>query len=360
MATAPSWADSFDSFNTSAWSGNSWLGGWNGEFSFYVGSPSNRSGSVAVEDGILYLQPDLTSNYRPGGGSPLGWQRVLGCGRNDPAQVDCPDPADTPSFAISAEDATGDCSVPWDHELCNRTAGMPVPKKWPSSGESWSVLPPVTSASIRTRRAFSFGRLEIRARLPRGDWLWPALWLLPEEPAAYGGWPRSGEIDVVESRGNAPGACGPGQGRAAFGSTLHWGPDARHNGMGRTHTETVLGGGEDFSDGFHVFGLEWGAGGLYTYLDDPDNKVLSVPFDEEEGGSWERGAKWGTSCFRRAAVGGKCELRLPHMPLWSANGSIADPWTNGSNAAPFDKPFFLQVSLPSLAPEQATPPHAPL
>ena len=54
----------------------------------------------------------------------------------------------------------------------------------------------------------------------QGDWLWPAFWLLPKD-GAYGTWPASGEIDIMESRGNAPGY--PGGGVNAFGSTLHWG-----------------------------------------------------------------------------------------------------------------------------------------
>lgn len=43
----------------------------------------------------------------------------------------------------------------------------------------------------------------MRARLPRGDWLWPAIWMLPVRQD-YGPWPMSGEIDIIESRGNDP------------------------------------------------------------------------------------------------------------------------------------------------------------
>ena len=42
---------------------------------------------------------------------------------------------------------------------------------------------------------------QVRAKNPTGDWLWPAIWMLPVKQA-YGGWPASGEIDIMESRGN--------------------------------------------------------------------------------------------------------------------------------------------------------------
>ena len=66
-----------------------------------------------------------------------------------------------------------------------------------------TVIPPVMSARIHTRDSYAlkYGRVEISAKLPRGDWLWPALWMLPVDDA-YGAWPRSGEIDIMEARGN--------------------------------------------------------------------------------------------------------------------------------------------------------------
>ena len=67
-----------------------------------------------------------------------------------------------------------------------------------------NIIPPAISARLRTKGTFSFtyGRVEVRARIPLADWQWPAIWLLPENDV-YGYWPTSGEIDLLEARGNA-------------------------------------------------------------------------------------------------------------------------------------------------------------
>lgn len=76
--------------------------------------------------------------------------------------------------------------------------------------------------------------------MPKGDWLWPAMWLLPKYHS-YGDWPSSGEIDVMESRGNAN---YPKCGVNCYGSTLHWGPSAMANGWPKTHAEYTLPSGD--------------------------------------------------------------------------------------------------------------------
>jgi hypothetical protein len=80
---------------------------------------------------------------------------------------------------------------------------------------------------------------------------------------------------VLESRGNAPGACGPGQGNGGFGSMLHFGFDSAHNAMMHAHTEAALPERQrgSLADNFHVFGLEWTTQSMYTYLDTPENRV---------------------------------------------------------------------------------------
>jgi len=115
-----------------------------------------------------------------------------------------------------------------------------------------------------------YGRVEVRAKVPKGDWIWPAIWLLPKYDE-FGNWPASGEIDIMESRGND--ASYPAGGNNKFASTLHWGPNWDNNQFTKTHAEYTLPTGS-LSDDFHIYGLFWDENGLYTYIDTEANKVL--------------------------------------------------------------------------------------
>lgn len=68
---------------------------------------------------------------------------------------------------------------------CERMSG-------PAAGGN--LINPIQSARLRTidSASIKYGKVEVRARLPRGDWLWPAIWMLPKY-SAYGGWPASGK-----------------------------------------------------------------------------------------------------------------------------------------------------------------------
>jgi len=103
-----------------------------------------------------------------------------------------------------------------------------------------------TSGRMNTRfkAAWKYGRFEVRAKLPKGDFLWPAFWMLPRD-YVYGGWAASGEIDIMEYRG---------QRTKQVSNALHYGgawPNNAHVGSG------AMDFGTDFSDGFHTFGLIW-------------------------------------------------------------------------------------------------------
>lgn len=112
-----------------------------------------------------------------------------------------------------------------------------------------------TSARIRTKRraAWKYGRFEVRAKLPKGQGLWPAVWLLPAT-TRYGGWAASGEIDIVEALGHKP---------EEIHGSLHYGgewPDNEHV------TKSYELRGLDFTKDFNVFALEWEATEIRWYV----------------------------------------------------------------------------------------------
>ena len=113
-----------------------------------------------------------------------------------------------------------------------------------------------TSAKIHTKdkQHFQFGRLDIRAKMPEGQGLWPAIWLLGQNIDEVG-WPASGEIDIMELVGHDP--------NKAHG-TAHWGPQGGNN----KSSGSALTLGEKFSERFHVFSLVWEINELVWYVDE--------------------------------------------------------------------------------------------
>jgi beta-glucanase (GH16 family) len=116
-----------------------------------------------------------------------------------------------------------------------------------------------TSSRIRTlgRGDWTYGRFEIKAKLPTGQGIWPAIWLLFSEPT-YGGWAASGEIDIMEAIGSAPGEV--------FG-TLHYGGEFPENVFSGEEFQLAAG---TFADEFFVFIVEWEEGEIRWYI----NNVL--------------------------------------------------------------------------------------
>lgn len=150
-----------------------------------------------------------------------------------------------------------------------------------------------TSAKLHTRRKgdWLYGRIEVRAKLNRGKGLWPAIWMMPTDNA-YGGWPSSGEMDIMESLGH--------QSNRIY-ATVHWNSGG-HQMQGSNKT---LASGS-FADDYHVFGYEWDAGVQRWYLDDvlwftttrghPFDKRFYLILNVAVGGSWP-GNPDGTTIF---------------------------------------------------------------
>ena len=133
-----------------------------------------------------------------------------------------------------------------------------------SNTTSDTIINPVRSARLVTRgkQLLKYGKIEVVAKMPKGDWLWPAIWMMPED-SIYGDWPRSGEIDIMESRGNAPSS---GIGRNVVSGALHWGPDTQLDQFSRTLGNNKLA-RADFSQAFHTFGMQWGPNYIFMYVD---------------------------------------------------------------------------------------------
>ena len=118
-----------------------------------------------------------------------------------------------------------------------------------------------TSARINTRDRFAFryGRIEASMKLPAGQGVWPAFWMLSQD-SPYGEWAATGEIDVVEAVNLK------GSGRNRIYGTIHYG------GFGRLGQNTFTGEtfdpSEDVTDGFHVYAVEWDATEIRWYIDD--------------------------------------------------------------------------------------------
>jgi len=122
-----------------------------------------------------------------------------------------------------------------------------------------SVQPglPYTSTRLRSlyKGEWTYGRMEIRARMPIGKGLWPAFWMLPSD-RGYGGWAASGEIDIVEYIGSKPDTI--------FG-TIHYGGEWPSNRFSSTEYKLPTG---TFDQDFHVFAIEWEEGEIRWYVDD--------------------------------------------------------------------------------------------
>ncbi|MCL2913507.1 family 16 glycosylhydrolase [Shewanella corallii] len=124
---------------------------------------------------------------------------------------------------------------------------------------------PYTSARMVTKDKgdFKYGRFEMRAKLPSGQGSWPAFWLLPTDNV-YGIWPRSGEIDIIESV-NLKAANAEGNPEAHVYGTLHYGrewPDNEQSGKAY-----LLPDGMNPADDFHTYAIEWQEGEIRWYVD---------------------------------------------------------------------------------------------
>jgi beta-glucanase (GH16 family) len=131
-----------------------------------------------------------------------------------------------------------------------------------------------TSARLKTLGKFSqtYGRFEARIKIPGGQGIWPAFWMLGndiEKP----GWPGCGEIDIMENIGKEP---------ALVHGTIHGPGYSGANGIGAAY---ALPGDQRFADDFHLFAVEWEPNAIRFYVDD-HLYATRIPTDLPQGTKW--------------------------------------------------------------------------
>jgi beta-glucanase (GH16 family) len=166
-----------------------------------------------------------------------------------------------------------------------------------------------TSARLKTRKRDGsalfntlYGRIEIRAKVPWGKGLWPALWMLPQHDR-YGGWPASGEIDLMEIVGEKP---------HEVLNSIHFGSPGTNARQLITHVHP-LPGGSTVAD-WHVYAVEWEPGEIRFYVDDVHTSSCT---------------HWWSSSQTRNGQG-----------IIARRASDLNPWP-----APFDQPFYLIMNV---------------
>jgi len=132
-----------------------------------------------------------------------------------------------------------------------------------------------TSARLKSQNLFAqaYGRFEARIKIPRGQGIWPAFWMLGND-ISQNGWPKCGEIDIMENIGREPGI---------IHGSLH-GPSSVAPTSDRTST-IFLPAGQNYVDDFHVYAIEWEPGAVRFYLDSSNYAT----FTEDQ---WPSGGQW--------------------------------------------------------------------
>ncbi|KAL6710851.1 hypothetical protein ACN47E_007908 [Coniothyrium glycines] len=268
------YSDNFTSWNSNVWTKEVEVGGFgNGQFEMTTNTDEN----VFLKDGVLMIKPTLQDEEYV----------------NNNYILDLRDHCTGSVWA--------DCVA-----TTNTTNG--------------TIINPVKSGRINTKRGASikYGRVEVVAKLPAGDWLWPAIWMLPKDNV-YGGWPRSGEIDIVESRGNN--GSHPQGGNNIASGTLHFGPEANYDGWWRNHVKRKAL-HTTYSADYNVFGVEWTEKYIFTYI---NTRLLQVMYTHFEESLWSYGK----------------------FPQADANGTrLNNPWAHAkTNSAPFDQDFYLVIDV---------------
>lgn len=172
-----------------------------------------------------------------------------------------------------------------------------------------------TSARMTTqgKRSFQYGRVDIRALLPKGQGMWPALWMLGNDITTVG-WPRCGEIDIMEMVG------GRGRENTVHG-TIHWHDGVRHAQTGSPFTLSA----GTFYESYHVFSLVWDQTHIRFLVNNVQFRAIDITaghmsefhqpyffiFNIAVGGNWP-GSPDGTTIFPQ-------QMRVDYVRVFRRN-----------------------------------------
>lgn len=189
---------------------------------------------------------------------------------------------------------------------------------------------PYTSARLVTKNKgdWTYGRFEMRAKMPSGQGSWPAFWMLSTDEV-YGEWPKSGEIDIVESV-NLKELNADGEEERSIVGTLYYGSgEANANNQFDSSGKTFdLLDGANPADDFHTYAIEWQEGEIRWFVDDylyatQRKSTLRTNSRGEVLGLTELGRGWYAELFNQVT------------------GELEPVWGN----APFDQDFHLLLNL---------------
>ena len=127
-----------------------------------------------------------------------------------------------------------------------------------------------TSGKIKSqnKKDFTYGKVSVSAKVPQGQGLWPAIWMMPTDESKYGQWPKCGEIDIMEVLGNDV--------STAYG-TVHYGePHGEKQGTVKLESGS-------YADSFHEYSVEWEPGEMRWYIDGKEYLKVNDWFTAEQG-----------------------------------------------------------------------------
>lgn len=237
-----------------------------------------------VKDGKLYLYPELTQWPLQVNGSSLNLTEI------------------------------GSCTLPYTRLDCFTI----------HNDSTAQIINPVQSARLNTKgkRGLRFGKIEIRAKMPRGRYLWPAIWMLPTDNV-YGIWPASGEIDMFEGHGFDPAEAFSFTGSNCMMSSVHWAPVGQMNwATFKDANHLSCWPRQSLTEDFHTYAMEWTPQGIHMYIDNPLYKMYSIDFKDGP-------------------------FVTAQLPLLDEHGGVMDnPWrVSPLKAAPLDQTFYVVINV---------------